>query len=286
MTRGLFRGVYSSLFDDPDYQQLSPNGRLVFLTARQCAQAGPAAIFRYYVPVLAQQTGLSARQVKAAIKELVRAEWCLADDAVFWVRNGLRHDPHLRLSDPKHRKAVERSVEALPHSPLVLTFCDYYEIARPFDAPSKGLPRAIEDLGEKSPPRREKEEGEGVESTSSPTPPSSDPFGDGQQEPPWGTPEALMELYNRLVPPGHPRVTRLTAARRQKAQVYLAQFPERTFWTGVFTAIRFSAFLRGERSDNGHRGYRADFDWLLTKGKDGTENAVKVEEGRYADSRD
>ena len=110
-----------------------------------------------------------------------------------------------------------------------------------------------------------------------PTPSSSSP-------PTWGSPERLVELYNRLVPPEHPKVTRLTPARRKKARKYLAMFPEERFWTGVFSAIQFSSFLRGLRPANGHEGFKGDFDWLLTQGKDGTENAVKVEEGRYQDA--
>ena len=100
----------------------------------------------------------------------------------------------------------------------------------------------------------------------------------------WGTPERLMELYNRLIPQGHPKVTRLTPARRKKAQKYLAMFPEERFWTGVFSAIQLSSFLRGLRPSNGHEGFKGDFDWLLTQGKDGTENCAKVEEGRYQDA--
>lgn len=135
-SRGIYRGIYSSLFDDPDYQRLSPPAKLVLLTARQCSQAGPAAIFRYYPTTLAQQTGYALKVVRSALEELAHANWIRYDDAVLWVRNGLRHDPAMRLADPKHHLAVARAIEALPHREVVLTFCDYYGIARPFDAPS------------------------------------------------------------------------------------------------------------------------------------------------------
>ena len=49
------------------------------------------------------------------------------------------------------------------------------------------------------------------------------------------------------------------------------------------TEIRQSAFLCGLKPSPGHEHFRADFDWLLTKGKDGTENVVKVYEGRFRD---
>jgi hypothetical protein len=99
----------------------------------------------------------------------------------------------------------------------------------------------------------------------------------------WGSPESLVDLYNSSVPPGHPRVTKLSAGRRAKAKTYLAQFPEREFWRKAFAQIGRSEFLRGRRSTPGREHFIADFDWLLTRGRDGTENVVKVAEGRYED---
>jgi hypothetical protein len=100
----------------------------------------------------------------------------------------------------------------------------------------------------------------------------------------WGTPDALVALYNRLVPEGHPRVTRFSPERRRKAALYLRNFPEQSFWVRVFSEIRHSAFL--QRGSQTSPNFRGDFDWLLTKGKDGTENAVKVAEGKYRDAED
>ena len=85
------------------------------------------------------------------------------------------------------------------------------------------------------------------------------------------------------MPPGHPRVARLTPARREKARKYLLAFPDRRFWVRAFTEIRHSQFLRGLRNGPGHQHFIADFDWLLARGKDGTENVAKVAEGKYRD---
>lgn len=95
--------------------------------------------------------------------------------------------------------------------------------------------------------------------------------------------EAFITLYNATVPDGTQKATALSEARRKKIKTYLRQFPRRDFWVTCFRAPASSAFLRGERSSPGHQGFKFTLDWLLTKGKDGTENCVKVYEGHYAD---
>lgn len=151
--RGTYRGLFSAIFDDPDYQALTPDARLVLLTVRLCLQAGPGAIFRYYPAVIASQTGLALEDVDKALRELAQADWVVRDDTILWVRNGLRYDPSVRLGDPKHRKAVEKALAALPKRAIVLMFCDHYEITRPFDGPTKALRRPIEEVDGSGSPR-------------------------------------------------------------------------------------------------------------------------------------
>src|SRR5690349_8874635 len=122
MSRGVHRGVYSSLFDDPDYQRLSPRARHVLLTIRQSRECGPAGIFVFYPEVSARQTGYTTRQVEEAVGELERGAWVLREATVLWIRNALRHDPTMNLANPKHRRAVERAIESLPHLKIVSTF--------------------------------------------------------------------------------------------------------------------------------------------------------------------
>lgn len=99
------------------------------------------------------------------------------------------------------------------------------------------------------------------------------------------SPETLAKLYNDLTPDECPAVTTLSPARRTKARQYLVNFPKQEFWEQVFKRVHESKFLRGARNGNGHGNFRFDFDWMLTKGKDGSENVVKVYEGKYADER-
>jgi len=148
--RGVYRGLFAALFDDPDFQRLPSAARLVLLTVRLCHQAGLASIYRYYAEVLARQTGLPLKALEQALRELEEAGWIARDEVVLWVRNGLRYDPHVRLSDPKHRKAVEKTIAALPKRAIVLKFCDYYAITRPFDGPAMGHERVFDDPRETS----------------------------------------------------------------------------------------------------------------------------------------
>lgn len=110
----------------------------------------------------------------------------------------------------------------------------------------------------------------------------------GEEKPPdWPSPEKLVELYNTLTPDECPEVTILSPARAAKAKQYLAAFPKQEFWEQVFRRVHESKFLRGvnKNKSNSREEFRFDFDWMLTKGKDGSENAVKTFEGKYADER-
>jgi hypothetical protein len=139
------------MLDHPDYQALSSAARLTLLTLRLCSQNTAASIFRPYPAVLCVQTGLSLRALAGALAELEAGAWIEREGHVVWIRNGLRYDPNLRLSDDKHRAAVLRALEALPSCALVGKFCEYYRITRPLPGPGQGLARPWQD---RSPPRR------------------------------------------------------------------------------------------------------------------------------------
>jgi len=138
MSRGVYRGIYSALPDDPDFQRLTPDARLTLLIARVCQQAGPAAIFRYYPELLRLQTGLSAKRLDAALVELEVGNWLYRDGTVLWIRNGLRHDPSTTLANQHHRTSIVRWLEGLPKESIVLKFCDYYSLPYPFEAHVNG----------------------------------------------------------------------------------------------------------------------------------------------------
>lgn len=275
-SRGVYRGIFSALADDPDFQLLSPSARLVFYTVRLCKQAGPAAIFRYYPALLVEQTGLTARVLEAALKELERGSWIEREGAVLWVRNGLRYDPHVRVADKKHRKAILRHLSELPKLIIVLRFCDYYEIARPFEDPVMTLRTGDRDRV----PKKTEEDRDTTRVPSNPSPRVEE----APEPQSWGTPEHLVALYNAEAPDNVPAVEELSPKRREKARKALNQYGEESWWKEVFAQYRRSRFLRGlTPARPGHTSFRPDFDWLLSVGKNGVENYVKVHDGMYAD---
>jgi len=98
----------------------------------------------------------------------------------------------------------------------------------------------------------------------------------------WPSVEAFVSLYNEQTPDECPAVQPpISENRQKKARLYLKQFPEQIYWEEVYQQIHASQFLKGLRPSNGHGNFRADFDWLLSKGKDQTENFVKVHDGKY-----
>lgn len=106
--------------------------------------------------------------------------------------------------------------------------------------------------------------------------------GDGPA--PWGTPLALVELYNDETADECPAVIAVSPARLEKARQYLAMFPERDWWVWAFQATKRSRLLRGLVKSPGHEHFIGSLDWFLQRGKnDGVENCVKAYEGKYDD---
>jgi hypothetical protein len=268
MSRGVYRGIHSSLLDDPDFQRLTPRARHVLLTVRLCVEAGPACIFRYYPEVLCRRTGYSRRHLNDALTELEQAQWIVLDADVLWIRNGLRHDPHIRLSNPHHVDAAVRQIEALPSSSarLIAKFCQYYKIGKAIDTlphSPEGVPPQEEEKEEEILQEKEKEKDCAAHAALTPT--------------------QLIDLFNKLTPTQTPAVLTRSPERLRKARASLQRFPSEEFWRETFAMFHRSEFLRGlTKPTNGHTSFVADFDWLLSRGKDGTENVVKVHDGRYA----
>ena len=146
--RGLYRGAYSALVEDLDFQQLSPAARHVLLTLRLSPQNNAASMFRLYVEALQLQTGYDVQILESALAELacspdLSQPWIYRDGTVLWIRNGLRFDPNMHLANVKHRTAVLRAISGLPKSGLLSKFRRYYHLAKGIDVVSDTHPITI-----------------------------------------------------------------------------------------------------------------------------------------------
>lgn len=283
--RGIYRGVYSALLDDSDYQRLTSNARLVLLSIRISKYAGLGSIFVYYRGVIAVQTGLTGRQVDAALDELAAHRWIEREGAVIWIRNGLRYDPNIHLANSKHRQAVEKMLHELPKLKIVLKYCDYYQLAYPFDTHSDTYTKVVPQEEEKEKEVKQEKEKEKDLTAVAVLSADADPgMARDWSKAPWPTPEALAHMYNTQTPDNCPAVETLSPRRRERARRLLRVFPAQDWWGEVFREYRLSRFLSGRVAPKpGHESFRPDFDWLLNTGKNGAENAVKVHDGAYRD---
>jgi hypothetical protein len=131
-SRGTYRGVFSSLVDDPDFQRLTAQARLVLLTLRVSKEHGPGGIFLCYPEVVARQAGIPLAKIEAALEELTTHGWLFREGLLVWVKNALRYDPYIRPNNPKHRKMLATWLASLPRYEIVAKFCAYYHLPLPF----------------------------------------------------------------------------------------------------------------------------------------------------------
>lgn len=274
---GTYRGVFSSLVDDPDFQTLSPEARHTLLTMRLMPEIGPGAIWRAYVEPIASRTGYSSRKVALVLTELQAAGWVQWDGIICWIVNGLRYDPTVKLADEKHRKGVLRSLANLPKRQIVLSFCEYYNLARPFEGPIETHTRSVSPKQNPNPnPKKTEPEAEADSS-----PPAQGPSADG--------PDALQQAWNEAVKesvnhgrglPGLRPCRDLSDSRRKKASIRLKE-AELAWHRRAMLKLAHSTFACGGSAPTKEhpKPFRASFDWYV----DNDTNCLKAYEGRYDD---
>lgn len=154
--RGEYRAIARALIDGPDFQRLPANANHIFLLLK--LNFGAAGIEVWYpdelLARLCRQSAMNRDQVSAALDILEREGWVKRTDNVVWIVGQLEFDPHMAVSNPKHRLFIARQVAGLPHIDLVREFVArntaWFEgidrvsngIAWAFDRVSKGSRKA------------------------------------------------------------------------------------------------------------------------------------------------
>lgn len=127
--KGEFRPVYESLPDHPKFQALHPPARLLLYVLKTVL--GAAGIKQLYVPVLADQTGLPEEVVEQAAQELEAVGWIRREHRIWWLVDGLEHEPNISLKNEKHRIFAAKSVASLPRLQIVIDFLEHYGLPDP-----------------------------------------------------------------------------------------------------------------------------------------------------------
>jgi len=167
-----YRSTYEALRDDPDFQELSPLAQAIFHTIK--LSLGVYGINVFYPSTLREyHRRASEAEIAAAIEELEAPKpsgalgWILHSRHVWWLRNGLRHEPALSLENRNHRIGAFRHAASLPERKIAAQFVDYYSLDS--DAPPMAFeshPKPIPNQGE----GEGKGEGDKKEKDTSPPP--------------------------------------------------------------------------------------------------------------------
>lgn len=122
-----YRAIPRGIPDQPEYQSIGSQARLVYLTLRISLNGAGIAV--EYPEALAHQlkaqTGLIVADVKSALSELERAELVRRDGNVLWIVHQLADDP-LAVTNVKHRKSIQSLIDALPKNRVVAQFILFY----------------------------------------------------------------------------------------------------------------------------------------------------------------
>ncbi|MBX9853901.1 MAG: hypothetical protein K2Y26_00120 [Gemmatimonadaceae bacterium] len=125
--RGEYRPIYEAMFTGRDFRALPPNAKLCLLTLKGLCGAIGIRPWPALEHALADLTGLTVPQAKAALKVLTAASWIEHEDGVVWVVRGLEFEPQLTANNANHQKSVQEQCEGLPNAPIVSRFFARYE---------------------------------------------------------------------------------------------------------------------------------------------------------------
>ena len=264
--RGTYRSTYTALLDDEDFRRLPSESRHVLQTIKISRINNVAGIFVCSdgeIVTLSKQTGYTTKAIQKAIDTLCREGWVFYDGVVLWVRNQLRFEPNVKLTNEKQRVGIEKILKSLPKSTITAKFCKYYDLAYPFDSLSKGYRKAIDTL-----PRQEQEQEQEQEQDTS----GAEGYPDESETP--DPNRQMVDLYHSLCP-SLPRVIKLTDHRKSLIRARLKEYPDSEFWEAFMRRVEASDFLT-DRCSGKRNDWRADLEWCLKQ-----ENFVKILEGKY-----
>lgn len=130
--RGVYRSIYTSLWDDPEFLELSSQERLVLIYLRTSPLSNIPCIYRFYREAISDHTGLEYSLCDSLLNSLSHRGWIEVEKGIVWVRNALKYDPAISLKNPKHVEAIRKAIMGLPKLQIIINFCTYYKLEIPY----------------------------------------------------------------------------------------------------------------------------------------------------------
>lgn len=138
--RGQWRSITVVLLDGPDFQQLPPEARWVFVCLK--CSLGPCGIQVEYpvglVEKLAGRTGYSQAVVAEMLDLLQATGWIRTERNVVWVVGQLQNEPSLSPKNENHKPTILAHVKGLPRLGIV---GDFVRHCRDYFADPDGVAR-------------------------------------------------------------------------------------------------------------------------------------------------
>jgi hypothetical protein len=116
--------VKAELWQDPEFEGLSPSARLLWLNLLTTPTRNTAGLYRMSIGRMAFETGLDRETVAAGLAALCELEWIWWDEktSLLWVRNFVRRQPGGPMLIPR----LLKDLDGVGAHPFVAAFREYY----------------------------------------------------------------------------------------------------------------------------------------------------------------
>lgn len=264
------RSVATRFWTSLSLRLVAPTTRLLMLYCLTCPRSTLIGFFRFSLDDCMDETGLTKKQVLAAMKEAESLEFLEWDRHTHyvWVCKRVSYEfPNGRLSD-KQLTAVRRILEDAPASSIKFRLCERYK--------GYGIP-FMDGYGNGTDPSSASVSSSATTSTTS---------SGGSERPIEETPDDLMRLWNELTVQterngwkGMVPCRDLSKSRTEKASLRLKE-SELAWHRQAITKLVASDFACGKPTkdrEGNVRSWRASFDWYV----ENDTNCLKAMEGKY-----
>ena len=127
-SKGAYTAIYTKIVDAPDFRALTSDERLMFYSLKLMLGSSGIDVVRCALEQLVEVTALSLEEVAGALDGLTDKGWLRHQGDVFWLVNGLRHNPGMRLKNDNHRKSVIAHISGLPAREISNAFAEAYKL--------------------------------------------------------------------------------------------------------------------------------------------------------------